>query len=74
MTIEQGSLSHTVLVYTISEPGDWTTDDIADDLPGASPEEIRSTVNTLFREGFIHINSSDKRLWPKREGRAALRA
>lgn len=73
MQVEQGSVSHTILVYTVSEPGDWTVEAIAEDLPDASPETIQSVTHQLFDAGYIHINSSDHRLWPRRAGKAMLR-
>ena len=72
MQVEQGSIKHTVLVYTVSEPGDWTIEAIVDDLPDASAEKIQRATHQLFDAGYIHINSSDKRLWPRRAGKAML--
>ncbi|MFT5681747.1 MAG: hypothetical protein ACI8RZ_002659 [Myxococcota bacterium] len=73
MQVERGSIPHTVLVYTVSEPGDWTIKTIVEDLPDASPESIQSATNELFHAGYIHINSSDHRLWPRRAGKAMIR-
>lgn len=73
MQVEQGSIKHTVLVYTVSEPGDWTIEAIMEDLPGEAPEIIQQATHQLFDAGFIHINSSDNRLWPRRAGKAMLR-
>ena len=73
MQVERGSVQHTVLVYTVSEPGDWTVEDIVEDLPDTSPESIHTATHQLFDAGYIHINSSDHRLWPRRAGKAMLR-
>lgn len=71
--VERGSVQHTVLVYTVSEPGDWTIESIVEDLPDTSVEDIQSATSELFNAGYIHINSSDRRLWPRRAGKAMLR-
>ena len=71
--IQRGTVPHTVLLYTVSEPGEWTVDDIVEDLPGADPGAVRRAAQGLFSEGYIHINSADQRLWPRRTGRALLR-
>jgi hypothetical protein len=73
MQVERGSVPHTVLVYAVSEPGDWTVQTISEDLPDTSPEVIQSATHALFDAGYIHINSSDHRLWPRRAGKAMLR-
>ena len=70
--LESGSVRHTVLVYAVSEPGGWTVDSIAEDLPGLGLDDIRSAASDLFDGSFIHINSFDRRLWPMRSGREAI--
>ncbi|MEL6341772.1 MAG: hypothetical protein AAFV53_01470 [Myxococcota bacterium] len=72
LNVEQGTLSHTVLLYTVSEPGDWTVEDIVEDLPANPPEAVRRAATQLFEAGYIHINSSDHRLWPRRAGKAVI--
>lgn len=70
--LEPGSVRHTVLVYAVSEPGGWTADDIAEDLPDLRADEIRAAVRVLFDGGLVHINSFDQRIWPLRAGREAI--
>ncbi len=67
-----GSVLYTVLLYSVSEPGVWRADDIAEDLPEGDPASVATAVEDLKARGFIHINSTDNRLWPLRAGRAAL--
>ena len=73
MQVEQGTVPNTILIYTVSEPGDWTVETIAEDLPDTSTEAIQSATHQLSDAGYIHINSSDRRLWPRRAGKAMLR-
>ena len=73
MQVDRGTVSHTILIYTVSEPGDWTIDTIVEDLPDTSAEVIQSVTHQLFNAGYIHINSSDHRLWPRIAGKAMLR-
>lgn len=70
--LETGSVRHTVLVYSVSEPGGWTVDSIAEDLPDLALDDIRAAARDLFESGLIHINSFDRRLWPLRSGREAV--
>ena len=67
-----GSILYTVLLYSVSEPGVWRADDIVDDLADVDPGDVDGAVSQLIERGFIHINSTDQRLWPLRAGRAAL--
>jgi len=67
-----GSLKYTVLLYSVSEPGAWCADDIAEDLPDTDPGQVESAVQELETGGLIHRNSTDKRLWPLRAGRALV--
>lgn len=67
-----GSVEYTVLLYSVSEPGAWREDDIADDLPDGDLEQVRSAVQGLLARGLIHRNSTDERLWPLRAGREAI--
>ena len=53
MQVEQGTVSHTILVYTISEPGDWTVEAIAEDLPDASTEAIQSATISATGPWFL---------------------
>ena len=72
LNIEQGTMLHTVLLYTVSDPGDWTARDIVDDLPGTHPAAVRRAVHSLQTAGLIHENSADQRLWPRREAKALI--
>ena len=67
-----GSVLYTVLLYSVSDPGVWRADEIADDLSDVDPQEVQGAVSMLRERGFIRINSTDNRLWPLRAGRAAL--
>ncbi len=67
-----GSVHYTVLLYSVSEPGVWRVDDIADDLPESDLTQIQSAVKDLESRGLIHRNSTDERLWPLRAGREVL--
>ena len=67
-----GTVLYTVLRYSVSEPGVWRADDIADDLSDVEAADVQSAVDALKARGLIHINSTDNRLWPLRAGRAAL--
>ena len=70
--IERGSVPHTILLYTVSEPGDWTASSIAEDLPGSDPAALRRAAKTLHKAGLIHINSADHRLWPRRSAKGLI--
>jgi hypothetical protein len=70
--IERGSVPHTVLLYTVSEPGDWTASSIADDLPGSDPAALKRAAKRLHSAGLIHINSADLRLWPRRSAKGHI--
>lgn len=72
-SIEPGSVNHTVLVYCVSEPGDWTVEDIVDDLPELSLAGVRAALGLLVDAGLVHVNSTDHRLWPTRAGKDLLR-
>jgi len=72
--LEPGSVRHTVLVYAVSEPGQWTTDAIAEVLPSESLAEIELATADLIEWGYMHVNSFDRRLWPLRAGRQAIAA
>jgi predicted transcriptional regulator len=61
-----------VLLYSISEPGEWRAEDIAEDLPDSDPEQVRRAVEELLEQGLLHRNSTDQRLWPLRAGREAM--
>lgn len=69
---QPGTVPYAVLLYSVSEPGIWRADDIADDLPDASPDEVNSAVDDLAASGLIHRNSTDQRLWPLRPGRELI--
>ena len=71
-TFKQGSVPHTVLLYTVSEPGDWTASSIAEDLPDLELSAVRRAARQLSRAGLIHINSTDHRLWPRRAARSVI--
>lgn len=70
--IVPGTLPYMVLVYSVSEPGEWRTDDIAEDLQDADLDQIRTAVEGLEALGLVHRNTTDQRLWPLRAGREAL--
>lgn len=72
--LEPGSVRHTVLVYAVSEPGQWTSESIAGDLPEIAATEIGRAVDWLVTQGLVHVNSFDLRLWPLRMGRQAIAA
>lgn len=67
-----GTILYSVLLYSISEPGVWRADDIAEDLPESELSQIQSAVHDLESRGLIHRNSTDERLWPLRAGREAM--
>jgi hypothetical protein len=73
-TVDQGSLAHTILLYTVSEPGEWTAGSISEDLSDMQLAAVERAAQRLHRDGFIHINSSDHHLWPRRPGRAVIHA
>lgn len=68
-----GSVAHTVLVYSVSEPGGWTAAQIIEDLDELSLTQVREAIALLRDEGLIHENSTDHRLWPTRSGKDRLR-
>lgn len=72
VALKQGSVPHTVLLYTVSEPGDWTAQSIAEDLPGLGAAAVQRAARQLSMAGLIHINSADHRLWPSRAARAVI--
>lgn len=72
MEIRPGTTLHTILLYTVSDPGEWTAEDIADDLPTLEIDEIRTTIRTLMSRGLVHENSTDRRLWPRRAAKQVL--
>ena len=72
--LEFGSVLHTVLLFTVSEPGEWTVASIAEDLPELGVDPIQHAAERLFEAGLIHINSYDHRLWPLRAGKDLLSA
>jgi hypothetical protein len=72
--LSPGSLLHTVLVYAISEPGEWDCASIAEDLPWITAEQVGELVDLLAREGMVHRNSTDGRLYPSSAGKAVLGA
>lgn len=67
-----GTLPYMVLVYSVSEPGQWRSDDIAEDLEDGDLNQIRAAVDGLEALGLVHRNSTDQRIWPLRAGREAL--
>ena len=72
--IDPGTLVHTVLIYAVSEPGEWTATDIADDLPDGDAGATRRAVRVLVDGGLLHENSTDLRLYPSRLGKQVIRA
>ncbi|RME27461.1 MAG: hypothetical protein D6798_04490 [Deltaproteobacteria bacterium] len=71
--LEPGSVSHTVLLYCVSEPGEWTAEDIVDDLPDLELREVRRAIDELAAAGLLHVNSTDSHLWPTRAGKDLFR-
>ena len=71
--IQHGSIPHTILLYTVSEPGEWTVEDIADDLPDFDTQAAMQAVEALVESRLLHQNSADRRLWPLRAGKDALK-
>ncbi|MCB9779667.1 MAG: hypothetical protein H6742_13970 [Alphaproteobacteria bacterium] len=71
--VDPGSVLYTVLLYVVSDPGDWTVEEIVDDLPNLSLAAVRDALATLSSEGLVHQNSTDMRLWPTRAGKDLLR-
>lgn len=67
-----GSIPYTILLYSVSEPGEWREDDIVEDLVDCDVDQVRSAVDALAARGLIHRNSTDRRLWPLRAGREFL--
>ncbi len=68
-----GSVAHTVLIYSVSEPGEWTAADIVDDLDELSIAQVNDALTLLQEEGLLHENSTDHRLWPTRAGKDRFR-
>lgn len=71
--IEPGSVLHTILLYVVSDPGDWTAPEIVDDLDELTLPQVRSALATLSEHGLVHINSTDHRIWPTRAGKDQFR-
>jgi hypothetical protein len=72
--LSPGSLLHTVLVYAISEPGEWSAALIAEDLPWTTADQVDGLVGMLTDAGMVHRNSTDGRLYPSTAGKQALSA
>jgi len=71
--IEPDSVLHTVLLYVVSEPGDWTSQDIVDDLPELDLAQVAQALELLSEHGLVHVNSTDLRIWPTRAGKDHFR-
>lgn len=71
--IEPGSVLHTVLLYVVSDPGDWTAQDIVDDLDDLTLTQVEQALALLTQHGLVHVNSTDSRLWPTRAGKDMFR-
>lgn len=71
--LEPGSIHHTVLLYCVSEPGEWTAEDIVEDLPDLSVGTVQDAIDALVDAGMMHQNSTDLRLWPTRAGKDQFR-
>ncbi len=71
--LEQGSVYHTILLYCVSEPGEWTAEDIVDDLPDLDLRTVGAALRQLVDAGLLHINSTDSHLWPTRAGKDLFR-
>jgi hypothetical protein len=72
MEIVPGTTLHTLLVYAVSEPGEWSAESIHEDLPHLEIDEVRRAIRILAQKELVHENSTDHRLWPRREGKAIL--
>lgn len=72
-TLETGSIYHTVLLYSVSEPGEWTDEDIVEDLPELDLAQVRSAIDELVSAGLLHVNSTDLHLWPTAAGKNLFR-
>ncbi len=70
--LNRGSLHHTLLIYAVSEPGEWTAADIADDLVDTTVAGVTAAVQDLVGAGFLFRNSTDARLYPSRRGKDAI--
>jgi Fe2+ or Zn2+ uptake regulation protein len=71
--IEPGSVLHTVLLYVVSDPGDWTEQEIVDDLDDLTLAQVQNALTLLVQHGLVHQNSTDRRLWPTRAGKDLFR-
>jgi len=71
--IEPDSILHTVLLYVVSEPGEWTAQDIVDDLPELTLDKVTQALDTLADGSMLHVNSTDGRIWPTRAGKDHFR-
>lgn len=72
-TLENGSIHHTVLLYTVSEPGEWHAEGIVDDLPELDLVQVRQAIDELVQAGLVHVNSTDLHLWPTASGKNMFR-
>lgn len=72
-SLETGSIFHTILLYTVSEPGEWTDESIVDDLPELSLSDVRAAIDELVAAGLLHVNSTDLHLWPTAAGKNLFR-
>jgi hypothetical protein len=72
MEIVPGTTLHTLLVYVVSEPGEWSAEAIHEDLPHLEIDEVRRAIRILAMKELVHENSTDFRLWPRRAGKELL--
>lgn len=67
--LRRGSLPQTVMSYAVSEPGEWTAEDIASDI-SATVYVVTETIGSLRRRKMLLI--LEKQIHPTETGKAAL--
>lgn len=67
MGIQIGSLAWVLLLWAVSEPGEWTPTSVADDA-GRDDEDVQFmlTADQLKQAGVFKKNAS--KLWPTKKG------
>lgn len=65
----RGSLPQTIMSYAVSEPGEWTAEEIASDI-SVAVYSVTETIGSLRRRKMLLISS--KQLHPTDAGKAAL--
>lgn len=67
--LRKGSLPQTVMSYAVSEPGEWTAEEIAVDI-SVTVYTVTETIGSLRRSKMLLI--SQKQIHPTDIGKAAL--